>query len=151
MNYDEKWMRIALEEAINANNENEVPVGSIIVKNNKIIGRGHNQPISKNDPTAHAEIQAIRNAAKNENNYRLVDSTLYVTLEPCTMCIGAIAHARIKKVVFGASDTKSGAYESNLNFNLKNMKKLNQNIIFTKGVLDEECKRLLDFFFQERR
>ena len=107
MNQDEKWMEFAIEEAKKAKNKNEVPVGAILVKDQRIISRGHNQPISTNDATAHAEILAIRKASKAQNNYRLVNTTLYVTLEPCAMCLGALVHARVSRIVFGAHDFKT--------------------------------------------
>ena len=98
MNEDERWMRLALKEAIKAENEGEVPVGAILVKDGLVIARAHNQPISKNDPTAHAEIQLLRTAGKKLENYRLTDTSLYVTLEPCAMCFGAIMHARVDRI-----------------------------------------------------
>ena len=138
MNDDEKWMEIAILEAEKAENENEVPVGAIITKNNKIIAKGHNQPISKNDPTAHAEIQAIRLASNKQENYRLTGATLFVTLEPCAMCLGAMMHARINRIVFGAYDLKSGVCGSSIN--LQNKKKFNHEIITVGGVLEKKCK-----------
>ena len=104
MNNDIKWMEIALKEANVAYMQDEIPVGAVIVRNDRLIAQAHNQPISKSDPSAHAEIQAIRIAGAIEQNYRLINTTLYVTLEPCLMCLGAIIHARIDKIVFGASD-----------------------------------------------
>ena len=104
MNKDEKWMRIALNEANLAMDENEIPVGAVLVKNDKLIAQSHNRPINKNDPTAHAEIELLRKAGEQQKNYRLIGSTLYVTLEPCAMCFGAMIHARIERIVFGASD-----------------------------------------------
>ena len=108
MNEDEKWMQIAISEANLAKSKDEIPVGAVLIQNNELIAQAHNQPISHNDPTAHAEIQVLRIAAKQQSNYRLVGSTIYVTLEPCAMCLGAMMHARIKKIVFGASDPKTG-------------------------------------------
>ena len=102
MNIDEKWMKIAMDEANLAMNEEEIPVGAVLIQNNKLIARSHNQPIKNNDPTAHAEIQLLRLAGKKQKNYRLIGSTLYVTLEPCAMCFGAMIHARIKRIVFAA-------------------------------------------------
>ena len=115
MNDDEKWMQIALNESIAAKNEDEIPVGAVLVRNGKLIAKAHNQPISTNDPTAHAEIQVIRKAGKTEKNYRLVGATLYVTLEPCLMCIGALVHARIDRVVYGANDNKKSNLFNKLN------------------------------------
>ena len=149
MSEDEKWMYIAIQEAINAEKQSEVPVGAIIVKNNSIISRAHNQPISTNDPTAHAEIQAIRLAGKRQQNYRLVDTTLYVTLEPCLMCIGAIMHARINRVVFGAFDVRNGLNNSNIDSEIREF--LNRKIEVNGGVLETECKKLLQSFFKYRR
>ena len=110
---DEQWMQLAFEQAAFAASMGEIPVGAIIVSQNKVIGQGFNQPICQHDPTAHAEIQAIRNTCQNIENYRLPDdATLYVTLEPCTMCVGALIHARIKRVVFGAFEPKAGSLVS---------------------------------------
>ena len=102
MSNDEKWMRIAIEEANLAMDKNEVPVGAVLVKNDTLIAQAHNKPITKNDPTAHAEIQLLRKAGEQQKNYRLPESTLYVTIEPCTMCFGAMVHARIDRIVYGA-------------------------------------------------
>ena len=149
MNEDEKWMKIAIIEANLAKNENEIPVGAVLVKNGKLISQAHNQPISTNDATAHAEIQVIRNAGKKKKNYRLIGTTLYVTLEPCSMCLGAIIHARIDRIVFGAYDNKvgvSGSYK-----NLKDKKNFNHVITITGGVLEDNCKKILHSFFKVRR
>jgi len=108
MNNDEKWMRIAIDEANLAMKEKEIPVGAVLVQNEKLIAQAHNQPIKINDPTAHAEIQLLRKAGEQQKNYRLIGSSLYVTLEPCAMCFGAMVHARIDRIVFGASDPKTG-------------------------------------------
>jgi tRNA(adenine34) deaminase len=149
MKEDEKWMRIAIKEAIKAESIGEVPVGAIIVQNSQIIAKAHNQPIEKNDPTAHAEIQAIRLAGKRLSNYRLMNTCLYVTLEPCAMCLGAIFHARIERVVYGAKDNKSDAWESNKELsNEKNQ--FTKNVIIGR-VLETECKLLLQSFFHNRR
>ena len=107
MTKDEKWMQIAIEEAKLAIKENEIPVGALLIKDGKLIAQAHNQPIINHDPTAHAEIQALRKAGKRQKNYRLVGSTLYVTLEPCAMCFGAMIHARVERIVFGAFYPKS--------------------------------------------
>ena len=149
LNTDQKWMQIALDLAHKAALNNEVPVGAIVVKNGEIIGRGSNAPISLQDPTAHAEIQALREAAAHLGNYRLVDCTLYVTLEPCAMCAGAIQHARIKKLVYGASDPKTGACGSVVN--LMTETKLNHHCEMVRGVLAIECGTVLSEFFKQRR
>ena len=117
MNKDEQWMRIAIEEAHLAMDENEIPVGSVLVKDNELIAQAHNRPIINSDPTAHAEIEVLRVAGKKLINYRIPKSTLYVTLEPCAMCFGAMIHARIKRIVFAASDPKTGVCGSCANLN----------------------------------
>ncbi len=142
-------MHEALALAEHAQDQNEVPVGAVIVLNNKVIGKGWNQPISKNDPSAHAEIIAIRDAAKEIKNYRLLDATLYVTLEPCLMCVGAILHARIKKLVFGAFDPKTGAVSSV--FNVLTDSRHNHNVEVQGGILETQCAELLQTFFKQRR
>ena len=149
MNKDEKWMQIALNEAKLAMNENEIPVGAVLVKNGKVIAKTHNQPIKKNDPTAHAEIQLLRKAGEQQKNYRLIGSTIYVTLEPCTMCFGAMVHARIERIVFGASDFKTGVCGSCINLNKENF--FNHKISITGGVLENESRELLKLFFKSRR
>jgi tRNA(adenine34) deaminase len=142
-------MRRALELARHAETLGEVPVGAVVVHDAEIIGEGWNQPITSNDPTAHAEIMALRAAAQRARNYRLTDTTLYVTLEPCAMCAGAIVHARIGRVVFGAPDPKAGAGGSV--FNLLANERLNHRASVQGGVLAEESARLLQGFFQGRR
>lgn len=127
----------------------EVPVGAVLVKDGAIIGRGFNQPITSSDPTTHAEIVALRDAAAQLKNYRLLDCTLYVTLEPCMMCVGAMLHARLKRVVFGAADPKTGACGSVID--LPAVEKLNHHATFEGGVLADECGELLKAFFRERR
>ena len=149
MNIDEKWMKIALNEANLAMNEREIPVGAVLIQNNKLIARSHNQPIKNNDPTAHAEIQLLRKAGEQQKNYRLIGSTIYVTLEPCTMCFGAMVHARIERIVFGASDFKTGVCGSCMNLNEENF--FNHKISITGGVLEEESSELLRLFFKSRR
>jgi len=149
MNQDEKWMEFAIEEAKKAKNKNEVPVGAILVKDQRIISRGHNQPISTNDATAHAEILAIRKASKAQNNYRLVNTTLYVTLEPCAMCLGALVHARVTRIVFGAPDFKTGVCGSCAD--LSNETFFNHKIVIHGGILDMECNAILTKFFSELR
>lgn len=146
---DTEFMQIALALAAEAGSKGEVPVGAIVVKDGVIIGRGSNAPISQHDPSAHAEIQAMRDAARNIGNYRLVDCTLYVTLEPCAMCTGAIQHARIARLVFGASDPKTGACGSVIN--LMAEEKLNHHTEVTGGILAAECGGLLSQFFASRR
>ena len=149
MTNDEKWMQIAIREASLAKNKGEVPVGAIIILNNRIIAKAHNSPISKNDPTAHAEILAIRNASKKLQNYRLPETTLYVTLEPCAMCLGAMIHARINRIVFGASDPKNGVCGSSVNLTSEAF--FNHKIIVKGGILEQDCKNILQSFFKLRR
>jgi tRNA(adenine34) deaminase len=142
-------MRHALELARRAQAEGEVPVGAVVVLDEKVIGEGWNRPISASDPTAHAEIQAMRAAASTRKNYRLVGATLYVTLEPCAMCVGAMFHARIRRVVFGAADPKTGAAGSTVD--LFEEKRLNHHALVQGGVLAAECGALLSGFFASRR
>ena len=142
-------MHHALVLAQRAEEHGEVPVGAVLVRDNRIIGEGWNCPISARDPTAHAEIQAIRAAGQQIGNYRLVGSTLYVTLEPCAMCAGAIIHARIQRVVFGAADPKSGAAGSV--FNILPGHQLNHRVECQGGLLTEACSTLLSIFFRARR
>ena len=149
MSEDEKWMQYAILEANIAKDKGEVPVGSIIIQNNQIIAKAHNCPISKNDPTAHAEVEALRRAGEKLNNYRLPRATLYVTLEPCTMCFGAMVHARIERVVFGATDSKSGVCGSTIDLSSESI--FNHQISVTGGVLEVECKSMLKSFFKLRR
>ncbi len=150
MKTDSDWMQHALTMAARALSENEVPVGAVIVDSeNKIIGQGWNQPISNKDPTSHAEIMALRQAARAVDNYRILDATLYVTLEPCVMCAGAIVHARIKRVVFGATDPKRGAAGSV--FDILNSEHLNHQVEVSGGILADECSEQLKSFFQARR
>jgi tRNA(adenine34) deaminase len=146
---DIAFMQIALRLAEEAGKHGEVPVGAIVVKDGIVIGHGSNAPIAQHDPTAHAEIQAMRDAAKHLGNYRLVDCTLYVTLEPCAMCSGAIQHARIARLVFGASDPKTGACGSVIN--LMAEEKLNHHTAVTGGILAAECGGILSQFFASRR
>ena len=149
MNEDEKWMSFALKQARKAEKEGEVPVGAILVKDDLVIARAHNKPISTNDPTAHAEIQLLRAAGEELKNYRLPGTTLYVTLEPCAMCLGAIMHARIERVVFGAHDPKTGVCGSSENFMEASC--FNHKIDLASGVLENESKQLLKNFFNSRR
>ncbi|MES2636219.1 MAG: tRNA adenosine(34) deaminase TadA [Pseudomonadota bacterium] len=149
MKTDLEYMQIALHQAQQAALAGEVPVGAIVVKDGIIIGRGSNTPISLHDPTAHAEIMAMRQAATYLGNYRLVNCTIYVTLEPCAMCSGAMQHARIAKLVYGASDPKTGACGSVIN--LMAEAKLNHHTEVLGGVLALECGALLSDFFKQRR
>ncbi|TMH39304.1 MAG: tRNA adenosine(34) deaminase TadA [Betaproteobacteria bacterium] len=142
-------MRESLRLAVRASERGEVPVGALVVKNGKVIGRGYNAPISSKDPSAHAEIQALREATKKLGNYRLDGCSLYVTLEPCAMCAGAIMHARIARLVYGAADPKSGACGSVVD--LFSEKKLNHHTTVTGGVLAVEAGRVLSEFFAARR
>jgi len=145
----ETFMREALLLADQAEQLGEVPVGAVVVKDNKIIGRGFNQPISSHDPTAHAEIVALRDAAKHISNYRLVDCDLYVTIEPCAMCAGAIVHSRIRKVFFGATEPKAGAVISTQQF--FNAPQLNHKVENECGILEGVCQEKIQFFFRRRR
>ena len=149
MKKDELWMQVAINEAKLAMKENEIPVGSVLVQNEKIIAKAHNQPIRKNDPTAHAEIQVLRKAGNQKENYRLVGSTLYVTLEPCAMCFGAMVHARVERIVFGALDPKTGVCGSCMDLNKENF--FNHKISITGGVLNKECSDLIRLFFKSKR
>lgn len=149
MTTDLDYMQLALNLAQQAAIKGEVPVGAIVVKDGMVIGRGSNAPIAKHDPTAHAEITAMREAAAYLGNYRLVDCTLYVTLEPCAMCSGAMQHARIAKLVYGASDPKTGACGSVVN--LMAEPKLNHHTEVVGGILAIECGAVLSDFFRQRR
>ena len=146
---DIKWMHRAIALAKQGQADDEVPVGAVVVKDNQIIGEGWNQPIGLHDPTAHAEIVALRAAGACQSNYRLLNTTLYVTLEPCIMCAGAIIHARIPRVVFGASDPKAGAAGSIID--IFSNSQLNYHTKVQGGVLSEECGVLLSQFFKAKR
>ena len=147
---DFKFMQLALNLAKKAEFEDEVPVGAVIVKNGEVIGQGMNTSISDHDPTSHAEINAIREAAKKIKNYRLKDCSIYVTLEPCAMCVGAIQHARIEKVIYGASDPKTGACGGVIN--LIGIKEINHHAEAVGGILEKECSQILkDFFLSKRK
>jgi tRNA(adenine34) deaminase len=146
---DEVFMRLALDLASQADAIDEVPVGAVVVRDGAIVGRGYNAPIGTRDPTAHAEIQALRDAARSLGNYRLNACDLYVTLEPCAMCAGAIQHARIARVVFGAPDPKTGACGSVID--LFGEQRLNHHASVTAGVLADECAQVLQDFFARRR
>mgnify|MGYP006080194127 FL=1 len=149
MSTDEFYMAKALQLAEQAGAIGEVPVGAILVKDGEIVGEGFNQPISGCDPTAHAEIVAMRNAAKNLNNYRLNDCDLYVTIEPCTMCVGAMVHGRIRRVLFGALEPRAGALQSQLQ--LMDQSHYNHSIEWQGGVLAQECGDLISSFFRRKR
>jgi tRNA(adenine34) deaminase len=148
MDREDLLMREALREAEKAMKRGEVPVGAVLVKDEKIIARGHNKPVSENDPTAHAEIVAIRKAGEKTRNYRLSGCELYVTLEPCAMCLGAAVQSRIKRLIFGALDPKSGAVESVMQFPFE---KMNHSIEIKGGVLAEQCGKILRAFFEKKR
>ena len=142
-------MQAAIEQARAALKQNEVPVGAIVVKDGEIISQAFNSPITLQDPTAHAEILALRNAGQRLNNYRLINAELYVTIEPCFMCMGALIHARIKRLIFGTYDLKAGAAGSV--FDLTHHARLNHTIEVTSGVLEPECRELMQHFFRQRR
>lgn len=145
----ERWMREALSLAEKAAAADEVPVGAVVVQDGAIIGTGFNQPIRTCDATAHAEIVAIRSASQFRNNYRLPGTTLYVTIEPCTMCLGAMIHARVETLVFGATEPRAGAVVSQAS--LINAAHFNHRLSFIEGVLGNECSTLLQNFFRSRR
>ena len=147
--FDKEWMQRAFELAQKAKEHDEVPVGAVIVHEDQIIGEGWNQPISSNDPTAHAEIIALRDAGNNVGNYRLPNATMYVTLEPCAMCAGAIIHARLSKIIFAVADPKTGACGSI--FNLLQAEELNHKVEIDKGIMEDECRSLIQTFFKEKR
>jgi tRNA(adenine34) deaminase len=146
---DRQFMQQALDQAKLAAVAGEVPVGAVLVRDGQVISTGFNQPISKSDPSAHAEMMALRAAALDESNYRLPGTTLYVTLEPCTMCAGAMLHARVDRVVFGAADPKTGAAGSVLN--VFSEKQINHQTQVEGGIMSEECGQILRNFFKERR
>ncbi|WP_289996447.1 tRNA adenosine(34) deaminase TadA [Photorhabdus laumondii] len=146
---DEYWMQQAIERAIKAWEQGEIPVGAILVADNKIISEGWNQSIIAHDPTAHAEIIVLRKGGERLRNYRLINTTLYVTLEPCTMCAGAMIHSRIQRLVYGASDMKTGAVGSLVD--ILRHPGMNHQIDITSGVLAEECSTMLSAFFKQRR
>lgn len=146
---DHYFMQLAIAQAQAAEQLGEVPVGAIAVYNNEVVGQGHNRVITNLDPSAHAEVLALREAAQHLGNYRLGDVTLYVTLEPCTMCAGLMVHSRIKRLVFAARDPKSGAAGSL--FTITHHPNLNHQVAITEGVCAAECSALLSAFFQQRR
>jgi len=146
---DERWMSRALELAREAERMGEVPVGAVLVRDNECVAEAWNQPIAAQDPSAHAEILALRQAGHKLGNYRLADTTLYVTLEPCAMCAGAIVHARITRVVYGAADPRAGAGGSV--FQILDSDRLNHRVAITPGILKAECGATLQNFFREKR
>ena len=146
---DHQFMQQAIEQAQLAALAGEVPVGAVLVRDGKVVSKGFNQPITRHDPSAHAEMLALRLAAKAEENYRLPGSTLYVTLEPCTMCAGAMLHARVDRIVYGASDPKTGAAGSVLD--VFSLKQINHQTTVEGGIMGEECGELLRSFFKGRR
>lgn len=146
---DEYWMRQALALALDADARNEVPVGALIVRDGALIGKGFNQPISTSDPTAHAEIIALRSAAQDVENYRLPNATMYVTVEPCAMCAGAIIHARLARLVYAAAEPKAGAVCSHLQ--LFDQAQMNHKVAWQGGVLAEESTAVVQTFFSRRR
>ncbi|MFT5084569.1 MAG: tRNA(adenine34) deaminase [Lentisphaeria bacterium] len=146
---DETWMAVALKNAKCAFDLGEVPVGAVIVRNECIIGEGWNQPITRCDPSAHAEIVALRAAGKSQQNYRLPGATLYVTIEPCTMCLGAMIHSRIGRIVFGASEPKAGVLESH-RF-IVDSDVYNHDVTWQGGVCEDECTAIIQQFFRSRR
>lgn len=146
---DESMMRLALEQARLAAGAGEVPVGAVIIKDGEVIGLGHNRNLLDNDPTAHAEIVALRQAAARVGNHRLPGCEIFVTIEPCAMCAGALVHARLARLIFGADDSKAGAVSSVMQ--VLNHPRLNHQMEVTSGVLAEDCSRMLKEFFQSRR
>ena len=148
-NIDEHYMRIALKEALKAKEKDEVPIGAVLVENGKIIAKGHNLRETSFDPTSHAEINAIRKACKKKKSWRLENTTIYVTVEPCSMCAGTILWARIKRVVYGAKDFKGGALGTT--YNLYNVPGLNHYPEVVGGILEEQCSEIITNFFKEKR
>lgn len=146
---DEKWMRRALELAREAERHGEVPVGAVLVLGDEVLAEGYNQPISACDPTAHAEVVALRAAARAIQNYRLPDTTLYVTVEPCTMCAGSLIHARVKRLVYGAREPRAGAVDSQLSLLTEGF--FNHRVDVTGDVLAKECAELISGFFAKKR
>ena len=149
MQNDHAFMKIALEEAKSAYSAGEVPVGAVLVHDGRILAQAHNLPITMNDPSAHAEMLALRQAAENIGNYRLVGAELYITLEPCIMCAGAIVQARLARVIFGARDPKCGAVTSL--YNILNDERLNHQVEVTEGIMREECGEIISRFFRQKR
>jgi tRNA(adenine34) deaminase len=146
---DSHWMQLALEQARLAAERGEVPVGAVVVRDGELLGLGHNQPITAHDPTAHAEIVALRAACAKAGNYRLPETTLYVTIEPCSMCVGAMMHARVGRLVYGAPEPRAGAVQSALQ--LAGAAHFNHRLDCVGGVLAQECGALMRAFFRARR
>lgn len=146
---DQYWMQYALALADKAQQQGEIPVGAVLVKDEQVVGEGWNQSITLNDPSAHAEVMAIRDAGQRVDNYRLIDTTLYVTLEPCPMCAGALVHSRVTRLVFGASDEKTGAAGSVMN--IVEHAKLNHQLEVTSGICAQQCSEKISNFFKARR
>ncbi len=146
---DEYWMQQALLLAQKAEAQGEVPVGAVVVRQGRIIGEGWNQVISLNDPSAHAEVLALRAAAKNENNYRLPGSELFVTIEPCTMCFGTLVHARIQRVVYGAKEPRAGMLDSNVQ--ISELDIYNHKLQWQGGILEQACSDVISQFFRKKR
>jgi tRNA(adenine34) deaminase len=146
---DEKYMKMALEEAEKAGQGGEIPVGAVLLKGDQVLAKDHNRCIELNDPTAHAEILVLRKGGKILRNYRLDETVLYVTVEPCPMCVSAMVHGRIRRLVYGTPEPKFGAVESK--FSLLNDDGLNHKIKVNRGILEEECGEILKTFFKERR
>jgi tRNA(adenine34) deaminase len=146
---DEKFMRMALREAACGAREGEVPVGAVIVRDGVVLGRAHNRPIRLHDPTAHAEVLALRRVARKLGNYRLEGCDLYATIEPCVMCVGAIVHARVRRLIYGAPDPKAGACGTALR--VLNHRKLNHRMELRRGILAADCASVIQQFFRERR
>jgi tRNA(adenine34) deaminase len=149
MSTDYDFMKIALEEAESGYRCGEVPVGAVLVREGNILAQAHNSPIAKNDPSAHAEMLVLRQAGEKLGNYRLAGTELYVTIEPCIMCAGAIVHARVERVIFGARDPKCGAVVSL--YNVMDDKRLNHQVKVTEGILSQECGEIISRFFKEKR
>jgi tRNA(adenine34) deaminase len=147
--FNEKYMKMALEEAKKAGQRGEVPVGAILLKGDQVLAKDHNRCIELSDPTAHAEILVLRKGGEILKNYRLNDTVMYVTAEPCPMCVSAMVHSRISRLVFGALEPKFGAVESK--FKLLNDNGLNHQVEVDRGILEEECAEILKVFFKERR
>ncbi|MDE0009373.1 MAG: tRNA adenosine(34) deaminase TadA [Gammaproteobacteria bacterium] len=145
----EHWMQVALTEARQAALAGEVPVGAVVVVAGREVGRGHNRPVSAGDPTSHAEMEALRDAARQTRNYRLPGATLYVTVEPCMMCAGALVHARVERLVFGTREPKAGAVRSAAR--VLDWEHLNHRVAVVEGVLAEDCRELMSSFFAHRR
>ena len=149
MSTDYDFMKMALEEAREAYRRGEVPVGAVLVREGNVLARAHNSPIGMNDPSAHAEMLVLRKAAEIMGNYRLAGTELYVTIEPCIMCAGAIVHARVERVIFGARDPKFGAVASL--YNILDDKRLNHQVKVTEGIMGDECGEIISRFFKEKR